>query len=163
MGLAKPLASVSLIPEHGAGSSESIRHVELTGAMEPDEWEIEADELELGPRIGIGSFGEVYRSTWRHTDVAVKKFLEQDLSPQLMQVRLSWRLKRKREKDYTFWHQFDEKRSIVLGCSDWHCNFCTLRPGGLFQKMTLCVDKAVKVLLEQDLSAHLMRVFLRPL
>ncbi|KAL0045398.1 hypothetical protein WJX82_005613 [Trebouxia sp. C0006] len=85
VGLAKPLASVSLIPEHGAGSSESIRHVELTGAMEPDEWEIEADELELGPRIGIGSFGEVYRGTWRHTDVAVKKFLEQDLSPQLMQ------------------------------------------------------------------------------
>ncbi|DBA75450.1 TPA: hypothetical protein ACH3X1_010707 [Trebouxia sp. C0004] len=85
VGLAKPLASVSLIPEHGASSSDSIRHVELTGAMEPDEWEIEADELELGPRIGIGSFGEVYRGTWRHTDVAVKKFLEQDLSPQLMQ------------------------------------------------------------------------------
>ena len=86
--MAKPLASVSLIPEHGAGSSESLHHVELTGAVEPDEWEIEADELELGPRIGIGSFGEVYRGTWRHTDVAVKKFLEQDLSPQLMQVSL---------------------------------------------------------------------------
>ena len=86
VGLAVPLASVNLIPEHGAGSCESLRHVELTGAIEPDEWEIEADELELGPRIGIGSFGEVYRGTWRHTDVAVKKFLEQDLSPQLMQV-----------------------------------------------------------------------------
>ena len=86
VGLAVPLASVNLIPEHGAGSSESLRHVELTGAIEPDEWEIDADELELGPRIGIGSFGEVYRGTWRHTDVAVKKFLEQDLSPQLMQV-----------------------------------------------------------------------------
>ncbi|KAL3133959.1 hypothetical protein ABBQ32_008406 [Trebouxia sp. C0010 RCD-2024] len=85
VGLAVPLASVNLIPEHGAGSSESLRHVELTGAIEPDEWEIDADELELGPRIGIGSFGEVYRGTWRHTDVAVKKFLEQDLSPQLMQ------------------------------------------------------------------------------
>lgn len=89
VGLAEPLASVSLIPEHRAGSSESIRHVELTGAMEPDEWEIEADELELGPRIGIGSFGEVYRATWRHTDVAVKKILEQDLSPQLMQVTVA--------------------------------------------------------------------------
>lgn len=86
VGLAVPLASVNLIPEHGAGSCESLRHVEITGAIEPDEWEIEADELELGPRIGIGSFGEVYRGTWRHTDVAVKKFLEQDLSPQLMQV-----------------------------------------------------------------------------
>lgn len=86
VGLAVPLASVNLIPEHGVGSSDSLRHVELTGAIEPDEWEIDAEELELGPRIGIGSFGEVYRGTWRHTDVAVKKFLEQDLSPQLMQV-----------------------------------------------------------------------------
>jgi len=95
-------------------------------------------------------------------DKAVQKFLEQDLSPQLMQVRLSWRLKRKREKDYTFWHQFDEKRSIVLGCSDWHCNLCTLRPGGLFQKTTLCVDEAVEVLLGQDLSTYLTRVCFRP-
>ena len=54
--------------------------------VEPDEWEIPAEELELGPRIGIGSFGEVHRGTWRHTDVAIKKFLEQDFSPQLMQV-----------------------------------------------------------------------------
>ena len=51
------------------------------------EWEIEADELTLGPRIGIGSFGEVFKGTWRHTDVAVKRFLEQDLSPQVMAVR----------------------------------------------------------------------------
>ena len=50
------------------------------------EWEIDAGEIELGPRIGIGSFGEVFRGCWRHTDVAVKRFLEQDLSPQLMQV-----------------------------------------------------------------------------
>ncbi len=51
------------------------------------EWEIDAAEIELGPRIGIGSFGEVFRGSWRHTDVAVKRFLEQDLSPQLMQAR----------------------------------------------------------------------------
>ena len=51
------------------------------------EWEIEADEITLGPRIGIGSFGEVFRGTWRHTDVAVKRFLEQDLSPQVIAVR----------------------------------------------------------------------------
>ena len=29
---------------------------------------------------------QVYKGTWRHTDVAVKRFLEQDLSPQLMKV-----------------------------------------------------------------------------
>ncbi len=47
-------------------------------------------EIELGPRIGIGSFGEVYRGAWRHTDVAVKRFLEQDICPQLMEVCLSF-------------------------------------------------------------------------
>lgn len=51
-----------------------------------DEWEIDATEIELGPRIGIGSFGEVYRGSWRHTDVAVKRFLEQDICLQLMEV-----------------------------------------------------------------------------
>lgn len=53
---------------------------------EAEEWEIAAEEIEMGPRIGIGSFGEVYRGTWRHTDVAVKRFLEQDISPQLLEV-----------------------------------------------------------------------------
>jgi len=56
-------------------------------ARQADEWEIDATEIELGPRIGIGSFGEVYRGAWRHTDVAVKRFLEQDICPQLMEAR----------------------------------------------------------------------------
>ena len=56
---------------------------------EVDEWEIPAEEIELGPRIGIGSFGEVYRGTWRLTDVAVKRFLEQDLKPENIEVRQS--------------------------------------------------------------------------
>ncbi len=34
----------------------------------PDEWEIKPEELKLGPRIGIGSFGEVFRGSWRYTD-----------------------------------------------------------------------------------------------
>ena len=53
-----------------------------------DEWEIEYAELVLGQRIGIGSYGEVFKANWRQTDVAVKRFLEQDLSPQVMAVRL---------------------------------------------------------------------------
>jgi hypothetical protein len=57
--------------------------------VEPDEWEIGPAEIMLGPRIGIGSFGEVYRATWRHTDVAVKRFLEQEFSVELMDVSLS--------------------------------------------------------------------------
>jgi hypothetical protein len=44
-----------------------------------DPWEIDPGELVLGPRIGIGSFGEVYRAQWRRTDVAVKRlFLDPD-------------------------------------------------------------------------------------
>jgi hypothetical protein len=49
-------------------------------------WEIDPHEVTLGPRIGIGSYGEVYKGTWRGTEVAVKRFIEQqDLSPQLVQ------------------------------------------------------------------------------
>lgn len=61
----------------GSGSTTS-----LAGMSEemPEEWEIDAGELMLGPRIGIGSYGEVYRGQWRQTDVAVKRFLEQEVS-----------------------------------------------------------------------------------
>ncbi|KAL4517639.1 hypothetical protein Ndes2526A_g02028 [Nannochloris sp. 'desiccata'] len=49
-----------------------------------DGWEIDADELQLNNRIGIGSYGEVYRGQWRQTDVAIKVFLEQDLGARLL-------------------------------------------------------------------------------
>ncbi len=42
--------------------------------------EIEPSELTFGARIGMGSYGEVFRGTWRGTDVAIKRFLEQNLS-----------------------------------------------------------------------------------
>ena len=45
---------------------------------------IAADEIQLGERIGIGSYGEVHRGLWRGTEVAVKRFLDQDLSQHLM-------------------------------------------------------------------------------
>lgn len=41
--------------------------------QEGAEWLIPWDEIELGRRIGAGSFGEVFRAQWRHTDVAVKR------------------------------------------------------------------------------------------
>ncbi|KAI3728131.1 hypothetical protein L6452_16761 [Arctium lappa] len=44
------------------------------------EWEIRWENLQIGERIGIGSFGEVYRSEWNGTEVAVKKFMNQDIS-----------------------------------------------------------------------------------
>jgi serine/threonine-protein kinase CTR1 len=45
---------------------------------------IAADTIQLGERIGIGSYGEVHRGLWRGTEVAVKRFLDQDLSVHLM-------------------------------------------------------------------------------
>ena len=75
--LAEPLAETSKVPSGGGGSPT----VEA-----PDEWEIKPEELKLGPRIGFGSFGEVHRGSWRYTDVAVKKLIDQELSPSLLAV-----------------------------------------------------------------------------
>ncbi|KAI3978278.1 hypothetical protein MKX01_003441 [Papaver californicum] len=44
------------------------------------EWEIPWEDIQIGERIGIGSYGEVYRADWNGTEVAVKKFFEQDFS-----------------------------------------------------------------------------------
>ncbi|KAL3361123.1 hypothetical protein AABB24_014165 [Solanum stoloniferum] len=44
------------------------------------EWEIPWENLHVGERIGIGSYGEVYRAEWNGTEVAVKKFMNQDIT-----------------------------------------------------------------------------------
>ncbi|KAK9106109.1 hypothetical protein Scep_022953 [Stephania cephalantha] len=44
------------------------------------ELEIPWEEITLGERIGLGSYGEVYRGDWHGTEVAIKKFLDQDIS-----------------------------------------------------------------------------------
>ncbi|KAK3009808.1 hypothetical protein RJ639_014016 [Escallonia herrerae] len=44
------------------------------------DWEIPWEHLQIGERIGIGSYGEVYRAEWNGTEVAVKKFMDQDIS-----------------------------------------------------------------------------------
>ncbi|KAJ9676839.1 hypothetical protein PVL29_022042 [Vitis rotundifolia] len=60
--------------------------------------EIPWDEITLGERIGLGSYGEVYRGDWHGTEVAVKKFLDQDISGESLdefksEVRLMKRLR----------------------------------------------------------------------
>jgi tRNA A-37 threonylcarbamoyl transferase component Bud32 len=42
--------------------------------------EIPWEDITLGERIGLGSYGEVYRGDWHGTEVAVKKFLDQALT-----------------------------------------------------------------------------------
>lgn len=50
-----------------------------------EEWNIEFSELTVGTRVGIGFFGEVFRGIWNGTDVAIKVFLEQDLTSENME------------------------------------------------------------------------------
>ncbi|XP_010522101.1 PREDICTED: serine/threonine-protein kinase EDR1 isoform X2 [Tarenaya hassleriana] len=49
------------------------------------EWNIDFSELTVGTRVGIGFFGEVFRGIWNGTDVAIKLFLEQDLTVENME------------------------------------------------------------------------------
>ncbi|GFZ17211.1 protein kinase superfamily protein [Actinidia rufa] len=44
------------------------------------DWETPWEDLQIGERIGIGSYGEVYRADLNGTEVAVKKFMDQDIS-----------------------------------------------------------------------------------
>ncbi|XP_072966892.1 probable serine/threonine-protein kinase SIS8 [Typha angustifolia] len=50
-----------------------------------EEWNIEFSEITVGTRVGIGFFGEVFRGIWNGTDVAIKVFLEQDLTTENME------------------------------------------------------------------------------
>uniref|UniRef100_A0A7N0TW33 non-specific serine/threonine protein kinase n=1 Tax=Kalanchoe fedtschenkoi TaxID=63787 RepID=A0A7N0TW33_KALFE len=49
------------------------------------EWNIDFSELTVGTRVGIGFFGEVFRGTWNGTDVAIKVFLEQELTGEIIE------------------------------------------------------------------------------
>lgn len=77
MGRPGPTAAA----QTGAGQRLSQQ---LTVELLADDWEIDFADIKLGSRIGIGSYGEVYKGVWRHTEVAVKKLLEQEVSEQTM-------------------------------------------------------------------------------
>ncbi|WOL09063.1 serine/threonine-protein kinase EDR1 isoform X1 [Canna indica] len=63
---------------HGLDTFDNEKTSKILDAV--SEWEIPWDDLHIGERIGLGSYGEVYRADWNGTEVAVKKFLDQDLS-----------------------------------------------------------------------------------
>lgn len=50
-----------------------------------EDWEIPADEILVGPRIGSGSFGTVYKGHW-HGPVAVKTLNVKDPTPSQLQA-----------------------------------------------------------------------------
>lgn len=50
-----------------------------------EDWEIPAEEISIGPRIGSGSFGTVFRGHW-HGPVAVKRLNVTDPTPAQLQA-----------------------------------------------------------------------------
>eukprot|EP00897_Mesotaenium_endlicherianum_P010331 jgi/Mesen1/9326/ME000061S08770 len=74
-------------PNTRAGAPAAVGGLTLQSPSLPDqplmpfsEWTIDFFELRIGVRVGIGSFGEVFRGIWRGTEVAIKVLLEQDLT-----------------------------------------------------------------------------------
>ncbi|CAN6299330.1 unnamed protein product [Urochloa humidicola] len=63
----------------GAVSPSQVGSSRVDMALEDvSECEILWEDLVIGERIGLGSYGEVYHADWNGTEVAVKKFLDQD-------------------------------------------------------------------------------------
>ncbi|KAK7391927.1 hypothetical protein VNO78_20351 [Psophocarpus tetragonolobus] len=69
-------------PESPSSSIDPItnRVDQILDDVDVGECEIPWEDLVIGVRIGIGSYGEVYHADWNGTEVAVKKFLDQDFS-----------------------------------------------------------------------------------
>lgn len=79
LGLHKPGAYEDIIPLKEFRNESDVEHLQSPTQSQSGksdytlcEWEIPYDELELGERIGAGSFGTVYKGQW-HGTVAVKK------------------------------------------------------------------------------------------
>ena len=69
----KAVLSIDMIKESfGASSNDS-------------QWSIKVEDVKFGDRVGIGSFGEVYRGMWRGTEVAIKKLIDQDITKESKQ------------------------------------------------------------------------------
>ncbi|KAL9259688.1 Serine/threonine-protein kinase EDR1-like protein [Drosera capensis] len=76
------LSSPSLLDDSRNPTSSSYASANKAEPVIDDvgECEIPWEDLVIGERIGLGSYGEVYRADWNGTEVAVKKFLDQDFS-----------------------------------------------------------------------------------
>ncbi|KAJ6411342.1 hypothetical protein OIU84_007997 [Salix udensis] len=65
------------ISDRSVGSDSSKSDAAMADVAE---CEIPWDEIAMGERIGLGSYGEVYHGDWHGTEVAVKRFLDQDIT-----------------------------------------------------------------------------------
>ncbi|KAG5522526.1 hypothetical protein RHGRI_034628 [Rhododendron griersonianum] len=74
------------VSDRSAGDDSTRSDVSLDDVMD---CEIPWEDLTLGERIGLGSYGEVYRGDWHGTEVAVKKFLDQGISGQSLEEFIS--------------------------------------------------------------------------
>eukprot|EP00898_Chlorokybus_atmophyticus_P002711 jgi/Chlat1/3440/Chrsp23S03757 len=82
-GLADGHAEQQEVSSSGGGSEGNGSVMRLSDLqLDVGEFEISFEDIRLGERIGIGSYGEVFKADWQGSEVAVKKFLDQDLSPE---------------------------------------------------------------------------------
>ncbi|XP_071685810.1 probable serine/threonine-protein kinase SIS8 isoform X2 [Rutidosis leptorrhynchoides] len=65
------------VSDRSAGNDSIKSEVSLEDVAD---CEIAWEDITLGERIGLGSYGEVYRGDWHGTEVAVKKFLDQEIT-----------------------------------------------------------------------------------
>ncbi|MFS8019632.1 putative protein kinase TKL-CTR1-DRK-2 family [Helianthus anomalus] len=70
------------ISDRSTGNESTVSEVSLEDVAD---CEIAWEDITLGERIGLGSYGEVYRGDWHGTDVAVKKFLDQEITTESLE------------------------------------------------------------------------------
>ncbi|XP_042036671.1 probable serine/threonine-protein kinase SIS8 [Salvia splendens] len=82
--------ATELIDSSGNGEAIHIAYTDQSNANKIQDMQIDSaingvaemlwEDLQIGERIGIGSYGEVYRAEWNGTEVALKRFMKQDIS-----------------------------------------------------------------------------------
>ena len=81
----KPLRWLGQNPDLEYGLRCHACHLQRPRRDSNEDWEIHMEEINIGPRIGSGSFGTVYRGQW-HGPVAIKKLNVKDPTPAQLQA-----------------------------------------------------------------------------
>ncbi|KAJ4916086.1 Protein kinase superfamily protein [Raphanus sativus] len=94
-GLYGPSSGGERISDRSTGNESSKSDAAIDDVAE---CEILWEEVTVAERIGLGSYGEVYRGDWHGTAVAVKKFIDQDITGEALEefrseVRMMRRLR----------------------------------------------------------------------